>query len=124
MVTESPCCVAKLPHFNPASASHSVSNLITGYLTPLCFHFLIRSGADGKASAFNAETQVQSLGREDPLEKETATHSSILTWKTPWTEEPGVLQSMGSQRVRHNLAAKPRPPKFTLGIFYAACALK
>ena len=41
--------------------------------------------------------QVQSLGREDPLEKEMATHSSILVWKIPWTEEPGGLQSMGSQ---------------------------
>ena len=45
------------------------------------------------------ETQVQSLGREDPLEKEMATHSSILAWKTLWMEEPGRLQSMGSQRV-------------------------
>ena len=45
------------------------------------------------------ETQVQSLGQEDPLEKEMATHSSILAWKTPWTEESGRLQSMGSQRV-------------------------
>ena len=44
------------------------------------------------------ETWVQSLGREDPLEKEMATHSSILAWKIPWTEEPGGLQSMGSQR--------------------------
>ena len=50
------------------------------------------------------ETQVQSLGREDLLEKETATHSSVLAWKIPWTEEPGRLQSMGSQRVRHNWA--------------------
>ena len=47
------------------------------------------------------ETQVQSLGREDPLEKEMATHSSILAWKIPLTEEPGGLQSMGSQRVGH-----------------------
>ena len=46
------------------------------------------------------ETQVQSLGQEDLLEKEMATHSSILAWKTPWTEESGRLQSMGSQRVR------------------------
>ena len=45
------------------------------------------------------ETQVQSLGREDLPEKEMATHSSILAWKIPWTEEPGGLQSMGSQRV-------------------------
>ena len=48
------------------------------------------------------ETWVPSLGGEDPLEKEMATHSSILAWKIPWTEEPGRLQSMGSQRVRHD----------------------
>ena len=48
------------------------------------------------------ETWVQSLGREDPLEKEMATHSSILDWRIPWTEEPGGLQFMGSQRVGHD----------------------
>ena len=48
------------------------------------------------------ETQVQSLGQEDPLEKEMATHSSILVWKIPWMEEPGRLRSMGSQRVGHD----------------------
>ena len=48
------------------------------------------------------ETWVQSLGQEDLLEKEMATHSSILAWKIPWTEEPDRLQSMGSQRVRHD----------------------
>ena len=48
------------------------------------------------------ETQVQSLGWEDPLEKEMAAYSSILAWKIPWTEEPGRLQSMGSQRVGHD----------------------
>ena len=46
---------------------------------------------------------VLSLGQEDLLEKETATHSIILAWKIPWTEEPGRLQSMGSQTVRHDL---------------------
>ena len=46
------------------------------------------------------EMGVQSLGQEDPLEKEMATHSSILAWEIPWIEEPGGLQSMGSQRVR------------------------
>ena len=50
------------------------------------------------------ETQVRSLGQEDPLEKEMATHSSILAWRIPWTEEAGGLQSMGSQRVRHDWA--------------------
>ena len=48
------------------------------------------------------ETWVQSLGWEDLLDKEMATHSSILAWKIPWIEDPGRLQSMGSQRVRHN----------------------
>ena len=48
------------------------------------------------------ETQVQSLSREDPLEKRMATHSSILAWRIPWTEELGGLQSRGSQRVGHN----------------------
>ena len=48
------------------------------------------------------ETWVRSLGWEDPLEKEMAAHSSTLAWKIPWMEEPGRLQSMGSQRVRHD----------------------
>ena len=48
------------------------------------------------------EMRIQSLGQEDPLEKEMATHFSILAWEIPWTEEPGRLQSMGSQRVRHD----------------------
>ena len=48
------------------------------------------------------ETWLRSLGREDPLEKEMATHSSALAWKVPWTEEPGGLQSVGLQRVRYN----------------------
>ena len=48
------------------------------------------------------ETRVKSLGWEDPLEKEMATHSSLLAWKIPWTEKPGGLQSMGSQRVGHD----------------------
>ena len=48
------------------------------------------------------ETRVRSLGQEDPLEKEMATHSSTLAWRIPWTEEPGRLQSMGSQRVGHD----------------------
>ena len=50
------------------------------------------------------ETRIQSLGQEDPLEKGMTTHSSILSWRIPWTEEPGELQSMESQRVRHNWA--------------------
>ena len=48
------------------------------------------------------ETRVRSPAREDPLEKGMATHSTILAWRTPWTEEPGGLQSIGSQKVRHD----------------------
>ena len=48
------------------------------------------------------ETLVPSLGREDPLQKGMATHSSVLAWRIPWAEEPGGLQSIGSQQVRHN----------------------
>ena len=62
-------------------------------------------------SDFIPETWVPSLGREgwdDPLEKEMATHSSILAWEIPWTQEPGGLQSMGSQRARHDLAHMQR----------------
>ena len=57
----------------------------------------------GKESACDAgETHVGSLGQEDPLEKRMATHSSISAWRIPWTEEPGGLQSIGSQTVGHN----------------------
>ena len=52
------------------------------------------------------ETWIQSLGQEDTLEKGEATHSSILIWRIPWTEEPGGLPSIASHRVRHNLATK------------------
>ena len=58
-------------------------------------------GSDGKESACNA-VDSQSLDWEDPLEEEIATHSSILVWKIQWTEDPGGLQSMGSQRVGHD----------------------
>ena len=54
------------------------------------------------ANAGDKKTRVQSLGQEDPLEKEMVAHSSILAWRIPWTEEPGWLSSMGSQRVGHD----------------------
>ena len=63
-------------------------------------------GSDSKESTCNAEDLASILGWEDPLEEGMATHSSILSWRIPWTEEPGRLQSMGSQRVRHNRATK------------------
>ena len=53
--------------------------------------------------------QVLSLGQEDPLEKEIATHSSIVAWEIPWSEEPGGLQSMGSKESKHDLTTKPLP---------------
>ena len=59
-------------------------------------------GSDGKVSAYKAGDMGSIPGREDLLEKEMATHSNILAWKSPWTEDPGRLQSMGSQRVRCN----------------------
>ena len=59
-------------------------------------------GSDGKEAACNAGNWVQSLGWEDAWEKKTATHSGVLALRIPWTEEPGRLQSMESQRVRHN----------------------
>ena len=55
------------------------------------------------------ETWVPSLGHEDPLEKEIATHSGILAWEIPWTEDPGRLQSIGSQGVRHACGQHPGP---------------
>ena len=73
----------------------------------LLFNMLPRFGASLVAQMVKhlpamRETQVQSLGQKVPLEKKMATHSSSLAWKIPWTEEPGRLQSMGLQRVRHN----------------------
>ena len=59
-------------------------------------------GSEGKESACNVGNVSLIPGREDPLEKKMTTHSSILAWKIPWTEEPGGLQSIGSQRVEHN----------------------
>ena len=56
------------------------------------------------------ETRVQSLAWEDLLEKEMATHFNVLAWKIPWTEEPGRVQSIGLQRVRHNLVPKQQQP--------------
>ena len=64
------------------------------------------------------ETWVGSLSQEDPLEKEVATHSSILAWEIPWTEEPGGLQSMGLQRVRHDLATKQQKTSYLSSSFH------
>ena len=63
-------------------------------------------GSAVKNPPANAGVPVSSLGQEDPLEKEMETHSSFLAWRIPWTEKPGGLQSMGSQRVGHKLVTK------------------
>ena len=60
------------------------------------------------------EMQVQSLGQEDPLEKEMVTHSSMVAWEIPQTEKPSGLQSMGSLRVRHNLATKQQQIQYSM----------
>ena len=67
-------------------------------------------GSDSKGSACNAETQVRSLGEEDPLKKGMATHSNILAWRIPWTEGPDGLQSMESQEIRHDRASNTFKP--------------
>ena len=68
-----------------------------------CFGILrLPGGLEGKDLPAVRETQVQSLGWDDPLEEGMATHSCILAWRIPWTEEPGRLQSMGSQRFGHD----------------------
>ena len=82
-----------------------LSRFVIGFL-PRSRHLLISclqflGGSDSSLSAVQ-ETSVSSLGREDPLEKGMATHSSILSWTIPWTEELGGLQSMGLQIVRHD----------------------
>ena len=69
-------------------------------------HMGFPGGSVGKDPSAKQETRVPSLGQEDPLEKEMTTHSSVLAWRIPWTEEPGGLQSTGSQRVGHDLTTK------------------
>ena len=74
------------------------------------------------AQTVKVETWVRSLGWEDPLEKGMAAHSSILVWRIPWTEEPGGLQSMGSQRIGHNRVSFASPQQssfldFPLGLY-------
>ena len=76
--------------------------VLTNYT--LFFDWDFPGGSDCKASAYNAGDRVQILDQKDLLETKMAPHSSILVWKIPWTEEPGKLQPMGSQRVRYDWA--------------------
>ena len=97
----------------PVSAGFRL--FICSFLTSLSPHWREGSlgfpgGSEVKCLPAMWETWVQSQGREDPLEKEMATHSSTLAWKIPWTKEPGRLQSKGSQRVRHDWATSLQGP--------------
>ena len=74
---------------------------LTFYRDPKANLGCFPGGSDGKESVCNAGARVLSLGQEDPLEKGMATHSSIIAWRIPWTEEPGGLQSRASHGVRH-----------------------
>ena len=81
--------------------TYSRSVLISCFIFTVCI-WGFPSGSAGKNPPAVQETQVRSLGQEDPLEEDMATHSSVLAWRIPWTEQPGRLQSMGSQRVSHD----------------------
>ena len=84
--------IAVLPKTNQTKNRNSVDLLYRDF----------SGSSEGKASACNAGDWVRSLGWEDLLEKGMATHSSILAWRILWTEDPGMLQSMGSQRAGHD----------------------
>ena len=94
-------CLLVVGRIVPPQDVHILTLRIYKYIT---WHGVIRDSlvAQMYRMPVMLETWVRSLGREDPLEKEMTTHSSILAWKIPLMEEPGGLQSMGSQRVRHN----------------------
>ena len=88
----------------PLHPCSSTGYKTTGYNKTICAQEGLPGASDGKESACNAGDRVWILGQEDPPEKEMATHSSILAWRIPWTEEPSGLKSVGSQRVRHDWA--------------------
>ena len=95
--------------------SHTLSKIVSCYFLHLCPVLFFSCtyywrGSVVKNLSSMQETPVSSLGREDPLEKEKATHSSILGWRIPWTGEPGGLQSTGLQRVGHDWATNTRRP--------------
>ena len=96
-----------MPHPHKLNSAKNINELRSGFFFFFVQSPQIRIGASLVAQRLKRlpamkETWVRSLGREDPLEKEMATHSSILAWRIPWTEEPGGLQSTGSPRVRHD----------------------
>ena len=83
-------------HCNWPSSMHGMIHILVNKC--LCARWGFPDGSDGKYPPAMQETQVRSLGQEDPLEERMATHSSIPAWRIPWTEEPGGLQSVGSAK--------------------------
>ena len=98
---------------NSPSGKNSLSISFTYYLLTLTY---FTGGWDGKKSTCNAGDMSLIPGLEDPLEEEIITHSSILAWRIPWTEEPGGLQSMWLQRVRHDCGTNTFTFLHTLGL--------
>ena len=88
------------PNFSPSDKCSSISSLPFTCHSYLIWASLVAQRL--KPLLTMQETWVRSLSQEDPLEKEMATHSSVLAWRIPWMEEPGGLQSMGSQRAGHD----------------------
>ena len=84
---------------------------------------LVRTRLQCRKLPVMQDTRVWSLGREDPLAKGMAIHSSFLAWESAWTEKPGGLQSMGSQRLRHEWETKPPPPTLLWGWHWEAQSL-
>ena len=80
-----------MPLLPPLSGGSLPSTILSAF-------YRLPDSSDGKESACNVEDPIRSLGQEDPVEKRMATHSSILAWRIPWTEEPGGPQSTGLQR--------------------------
>ena len=102
------------PLYRHSWLSHFYWEVFASCLSFLCFLFFLAVLWEFNSSYFRLkrlppmrETRVWSLGREDPLEKEMAIHSSILAWRIPWTEKPSRLQSTGSQRVGHDWVTSP-----------------
>ena len=98
-----------LTHTNtPPRRTLNYSGEISCFLLLLCLSYVAQASLVAQMVKKLQETGVRSLGQEDPQKKEMATHSSILAWRMPWTEELGGLQSTGSQRVGHALTFLPR----------------
>ena len=100
--------------------ARSYKNSIFNFFYETLYCFLgFPGGLVSKESTCNTGNKTWSLGQEDPLEKEMATYPSILAWRTPWTEEPGGLQFMGSQRVRHDWSDLAHMHAHT--VFHSGC---